>query len=491
MKDFLKKINKFGPNARRLKMICGGVALVAMLAVFIGTGIPRTAYAWVIYIYPFTYTPVTTGGYSTISWHAPTSDTCTLMGPYTPCYSGGGGIGGKLAPGGVPLCMYSARGADGSYRVGPITGPTSYNIYCHNVSGGWGSSEGNGQNSLTVYPTPPASPTTLSSFSANPSAVANGAASTLSWSGTKGTNFSSCQLTGGQWGSAGAWFTALPGSVTTAALTTTTTYSFNCFDTTGAAAGARSATVTVAPPVVPEVPPVPDACTNIAGNQASAPANGTASGGTCACNSGFTLSGDTCVANAVDVCSNIAGTQSAPPANGSVSGSTCACNSGYTLQGSSCVAVPVCSGAHQTGTPPNCTCEVGFQWQGSSCVQATCAGQNEVNPPTCSCAAGFTRNTVTNTCIRPAVLDIKVNGLDSTRVRKGNSVTVTWSATGIVTGSCQVTANTGTTIGSGPSGSVSTTVGSQTTYRLGCQNEAGSGVSKEANVTLIPEVNEQ
>lgn len=479
MKKFLRKLGRFEhTHAHELAVLCGAMALLVMVGVFVAWGAPRVVHAWIIYIYPFTYTPVTTGGNTTLSWHAPTADTCWLSGPHTPCYPGKAG----------EICGYAANGADGSYTVGPITEPSYYVISCHNVSGGWGSQEGNGQNSLMVVPTPPASPTTLSSFTANPASVANGAQSGLYWSGTKGTNFSSCQLTGGQWGSTGAWFTALPGSVPTQALTTTTTYTFNCFDTNGTSAGARTATVTVAPPVTP------DACSNIAGNQSAAPANGTANAnGTCSCNSGYTLQGSSCVATppVVDACTNIAGNQTTPPANGSASGGVCSCNSGYALQGSSCVAVPVCSGAHQTGTPPNCTCDVGFQMQGGVCVQVQCPGQNEVNWPACTCAAGYSRDAGTNMCIHDPVLSILVNGLAATRVRKGTSVVVTWSATGVAAGSCSVTTNTGATLGSSDSGSVSNAVGNQTTYRLSCSNEAGTAVSKEANATLIPEVIEK
>ncbi len=480
MKTFLKKLKRFeNKHTHELAMLCGGMALLVLVGVFVASGAPRAVHAWIIYIYPFTYTPVTTGGYTTISWTAPTSDYCFISGPTLPCTSEIGEKGSR----GRTTCYAQVNGQYGSVYTGPITGPTAYDIYCHNVSGGWGSSEGNGWSSLTVVPTPPATPTTLSSFTASPGSVANGGASTLSWSGTKGSSFSSCRLSGGQWGS-GTWFTALPGSVSTQPLTTTTTYSMNCFDTTGTVTPTRSATVTVAA--------APDACSNIAGNQATAPANGTAQGGVCSCNTGYTLQGAACVA-VVDVCSNIAGNQATPPANGTTSGGTCSCNSGYTLQGASCVAVPVCSGAHQTGTPPNCSCEVGYQWETttSSCVQVQCSGANEVNWPTCSCAAGYSRDSGTNTCIRQPVIDIKVNGQDAVRVQKGTQVVVTWSASGVAAGSCRITLNTGATFGSGDSGSVSTAVGHQTTYRLSCTNDVGTSVSREANATLIPDVIEQ
>jgi len=208
------------------------------------------------------------------------------------------------------------------------------------------------------------------------------------------------------------------------------------------------------------------------------------------CPVGQAQQGGACVA-AVDVCTNIAGTQATPPANGTSSGGLCSCNSGYSLQGASCVPVAACSGAHQVGTPPNCTCDVGYQMQGGSCVQVQCPGANEVNWPTCSCASGYTRDSGTNMCIRQPVLNISVNGLDAVRVRKGASVTITWNASGVASGSCRITTNAGTTIASGDSGTTAATVGNQTTYRLTCTNDAGSATTKEANVTLIPELIEQ
>ena len=165
--------------------------------------------------------------------------------------------------------------------------------------------------------------------------------------------------------------------------------------------------------------------------------------------------------------------------------------SGSTYNGSACVPLPVCTGAHQVGTPPNCACDVGYQMQGGSCVQVQCPGAHEVNWPACSCAAGYERDAGTNMCIREPQLDVTVNGQDAVRVRRGSDVTVAWSATGVAAGSCSVATNAGVSLASGDSGSRTTAVTYQTTYRLTCSNDAGSPVSKEANATLIPEVIEQ
>lgn len=162
------------------------------------------------------------------------------------------------------------------------------------------------------------------------------------------------------------------------------------------------------------------------------------------------------------------------------------CPGGVAPVGNSCPQVQSC-GPNQLGTPPNCTCEIGYRMDEGVCVPQLCAGPNEVNWPTCSCASGYSRDAGTNQCIQSPVLDIEVNGLGTTRVRKGSSVTVTWSASAVLDGSCAVRTNSNQTIGTGTSGSRTVTIGNQTTFRLTCQNQAGTQVSKEANVTLIPD----
>lgn len=440
MNTFFKKVRKLQHrHVHELALMCGGVALLVSIVAIAGSGIPRQAHAWTIDISPFTYTPVATGGYTTISWYANPAQVCTLFGPTLPCTAEKGGVSAKSS------CSQTVYGRTGSVSTGPIVAPTSYTLSCYSPPGcSWWCYAGYGSASLTVYPTAPAA-TTLTSFTATPASVASGSRSTLAWSGSKGTNFSACQMTGGQWG-AGTWFSALPGSVQTNPLSLTTTYRFNCFDTTGASTGWRSTTVVVTDPVVQDI------CTDVPGSQASLPGGCT-------------------------------GPTPAPVG---------ACiPSGETFNGSACVPAAICPGANQVGTPPNCTCEVGFQMQGSTCVPVLCPGQNEANWPACTCAPGYSRDAATQICIREPLLDIKVNGLDATRVRKGNSVVVTWDASGVAAGSCRVTTNAGATLGSADSGSVSVVVGNQTTYRLACTNDAGATVSKEANVTLVPSVEEQ
>lgn len=154
MKKFFKKINNLAhKHLRKLAVVGSSIALLLMLAVFVSLGIPNTVYAWIIYI-TATYTPVTTGGYTTISWSAPTSDYCYIFGPTLPCVLNKSGT--------AYICSQYVAGPNGSVYTGPINGATTYTFSCTNVSGGVGSSQGDGSASLTVTPTAPSCP--VSSF---------------------------------------------------------------------------------------------------------------------------------------------------------------------------------------------------------------------------------------------------------------------------------------------------------------------------------------
>jgi hypothetical protein len=469
MKRFLRKVRKVKlSRVQEIALLCGAMALLIMAAVFVsGGGMERVARA------------VATGGLSPYSLTAgifPCSwtDSCA---PTTTYYFSLTASPGSIVSGQAVLLTYTAgsRSSDGVVGnfcdgnwlnnllgisctltdfgtvyspSGSMTGsvyayPTATRTYTLCQTG-----VGAKCTSATVYVTQPApsAPTTLTSLAANPATVTSGSPASLSWTGVKGTRFSACRLVGGQWGASGAWFTAHPGSISTSPLTTTTTYNMACYDTDGASTPWRSATVTVTAPAGPDI------CTDVPGVQNSVP-------------------------------SGCAGPVPSPVG-------TCV-PSGSTYNGSACVPLPVCTGAHQVGTPPNCACDVGYQMQGGSCVQMQCPGAHEVNWPACSCEAGYVRDAGTNACVREPELDITVNGQEAVRVRRGSDVTVAWSATGVTAGSCRVTTNTGATLASADSGSQAATVDHQTTYTLSCTNDAGSGVSKEANATLIPEVIEQ
>jgi hypothetical protein len=452
-----------------LSVMCGSMAMLLMLVVFVSAGVPSKVYAWIIYVYPVTYTPVTTGGYTTISWNAPTSDRCSIIGPTLPCISGFGGIGSHL-PGvssGGSYCSKTVEGANGSVYTGPINAPTTYTISCANDSGGWGSSEAYGSNSITVYPTPPAppppppvTPTTLTSFTATPNSFTGSGRATLAWNGTKGTKYSACQLVGGQWGS-GTWFSALPGSIQTNALTATTNYSMACYNTDGTGTGWRNATVTVTPaplgvcndiPLQASVPsgcvtpvPAPGVCTPNGGSYS-------ASSNTCACPAGKHLSGTTCVVN--PLCSNGLNNSYAP---------SCTCPSGQyqPLGVSSCVALPVCTNGLDSSYSPSCTCPGGQVQAGGG---ATCVPQGSI--------ISFTAN--------------------PSRVLAGRPASITWSTSHMSSCSVSAFAASGTSVLSTALSSVSTpVVNSRTVFTLTCIDASSATYSSSVTVSLIPQTIEQ
>src|SRR6185437_4202043 len=221
-----------------LLKLCGAAAVLILLAGFMASGIPSKTYAWVISV-SASYTSVITGGYTTISWSAPSSDYCVIYGPLNVAnmsgetcttsgtITGGGGCDayGNCQPYtyGPPYntqCHVQVAGANGSVTAGPINTNYTYNVQCSNVSGGIGSSQGSGGAYVTVVPST-ITHTTLNSFSASPASVVNGGASTLSYNGTPGTYGTGLYLVGGIFnGYVSGW----SGSVSTGALTTSTTY---------------------------------------------------------------------------------------------------------------------------------------------------------------------------------------------------------------------------------------------------------------------------
>lgn len=447
MNYFLKKIKKLASKQ----------ALTLLFAIFVVAGAPNVAHAWTIYISPFSYTPVTTGGNTTISWYATSAQQCTLVGPTLPCTS----FGSKGVRGGS-LCYQSFSGTTGSVTTGPITGPTSYTLSCYSPPGcSWFCYAGSGSASLTVYPTAPAAatPTTLTSFTATPATISVSGRATLSWAGVKGSSFRACELTGGQWGT-GTWFTTLPGTIQTNVLTTTTTYNMNCFDTTGASTGWKSATVTVTPPRGPcnDIPlqtivpngcvapvPAPGICTPTGGSY-------TASSNTCSCPAGKHLSGSTCVNN--PLCANGLADSYAP---------SCTCPSGkYQPPGSSsCAVLPVCPNGLNSSYSPACTCPSGqVQIRGG----ATCVLQGAINTLT----------------------------VNPSRVFKGNKATISWSTANMSTCSLSGLTAAGTTnLATALSSSINPVISSKTVYTLSCIDTAGLGYSSSVTVNLVPQTKEQ
>jgi hypothetical protein len=150
-------------------------------------------------------TSVAGGVASTLTWSSTNATSCTAS----------GGWSGALA-------------TSGSQSTGALTATTSYSLTC---TGAGGTS-----NVATATVTVPGTPT--ATFAANPTSVAGGAASTLTWSST---NAMSCTASGG-WSGA----LATSGSQSTGALTATTSYSLTCTGT-GGTSNVATATVSVLP----------------------------------------------------------------------------------------------------------------------------------------------------------------------------------------------------------------------------------------------------
>jgi hypothetical protein len=86
------------------------------------------------------YTPVSTGGYTTISWSAPGAANCTLSHP-----QGSGTLPGEYCYS-PSSCYITVYASSGSSSAGPLNSAVKYDLYCHN-----GTSMGSA--SITVTPT--------------------------------------------------------------------------------------------------------------------------------------------------------------------------------------------------------------------------------------------------------------------------------------------------------------------------------------------------
>jgi hypothetical protein len=468
MNAFLKKIKHFrSKHSHALKIACGSALAVLLLVAVVGSGAPRAVYAWVISV-SMSATNPTVGGYTNIWWYAGSAQYCTLSGPTLPCTTYGGLLGAKGGGfGGFSSCSQTFYGSGpgsvntGNYSTGPVYGPTSYTMSCYSPAGcSWGCNDGSGGSAVTVYPTAP-TPSTLTSFTASPAAITGSGRSTLSWTGSRGTYFNTCLVSGGQFGG-GTSYSALPGSVQTNVLTAGTyNYSVTCYDTNGATTGARTATVTVTAPLGPcnDIPlqtSVPNGCV------APVPAPGT------------------CV-----------------PAGGSYSATsnTCACPVGKHLEGATCVNDPLCKNGLNDSYAPSCTCPAHQYQPGgvSSCLPLpVCAnGLGEAYSPSCTCPAGQVQVSGGSTCVLAGVINDLSVAQD--RVRKGNDGTVRWSTTSMVSCALRTPAVGGAidTLSTQLSGSKTLTISHQTVFTLTCADQSGATYSKTATINLTPAVDEE
>jgi hypothetical protein len=156
-------------------------------------------------------TMVAYGGTSTLTWSSTNATACAASGGWS-----------------------SALPTSGSQSTGTLTANTSYSLACTGPGGTSAAA------AATVSVTAPAAPT--ATLTANPTTVAYGGTSTLTWSSTNAT---ACAASGG-W--SGALLTS--GSRSTGALTTNTSYSLTCTGP-GGTSPAAAATVSVTAPAAP------------------------------------------------------------------------------------------------------------------------------------------------------------------------------------------------------------------------------------------------
>ena len=194
----------------------GGVGNVATITVTV-PGTPTVTLA-------ATPSSIAHGGASTLTWSSTNATSCTAS----------GGWSGTKATG-------------GSQSTGPLTATTTYSLSC----------TGTGGTSNVTTATVKVVPSPTVALAANPTSVASGSASTLTWSSTNAT---SCTASGGWSGTK-----ATSGSQSTGPLTATTTYSLSCTGV-GGTSNVTTATVKV----------VPRATVNLAANPTSV-ASGSAS----------------------------------------------------------------------------------------------------------------------------------------------------------------------------------------------------------------------
>jgi hypothetical protein len=189
-----------------------------------------------------TPTTVAAGGTATLSWSAANADSCSAKGGWT-----------------------TSQSVSGTATVGPLQSTTVYELDCTSATLGTKAATA----TVTVTAgggggggSPPPAPTVT--LSANPTTVASGATTALTWSSTNAT---SCTASGG-WSGA----LATSGSRASAALTVATTFTLSCTGSGGSTQQSVSVAVqgtsgsappppTTSPPAMPPPATSPPAAT--------------------------------------------------------------------------------------------------------------------------------------------------------------------------------------------------------------------------------------
>jgi hypothetical protein len=133
---------------------------------------------------------------------------------------------------------FSASGLAGSgtLTAAPINAPTTYTLACSNAAGGVTATATATPVSVTVV-----QPVKIQSFTANPSSVYSGKASSLCWSAsTTSSNPTSCAITGG---GLNASHLGATGALSTGSLKYTTTFTLTCSNSSSKATATTQVTV--------------------------------------------------------------------------------------------------------------------------------------------------------------------------------------------------------------------------------------------------------
>ena len=168
----------------------------------------------------------------------------------------------------------------------------------------------------------------------------------------------------------------------------------------------------------------------------------------------------------LDVCGNIIEAQSVPPTNGYASGGSCFCNSGYTLSGSSCVQTDICTDifATQPAVPSGCLTPI--PGPSGACTDATHVWD------------GVSQCTTPAPALPPVSLTLNAS---PTRVHNGGSTILTWSASGGGISTCTLSSTAAGTLSSALSGTSQQTITQRTAFTLTC-----NGNSTSVTVTVLP-----
>ena len=395
-------------------------------------------------------TSIASGTASTLTWSSTDATSCTASGGWT-----------------------GTQATSGTQTTGTLTASTTYTLSC---TGAGGTAQQSA--AVTVNGAPPPPPPTVT-ISANPTSIASGAASTLTWSSTNAT---SCTASGGWTGTQ-----TTSGSQSTGALTATTAYTLSC--TGGGGTIAQSANVTVVP-----VPTVTFSAnpTSIASGAASTLTWSSTNATSCIASGGWSGSKAT------------GGSQSTGALTASTTYTLSCTGVGGTGQRSASVtvnAVPpppaptvtisanptsIASGATSTLTwsSTNATsCTASGGWSGTKALSGTqttgALAASTTYTLSCTGVGGTIAQSATVTVVPAPTVTI---GANPTSIASGASSLLTWSSTNAT--SC--TASGGWSGAKALSGTQTTgALSSSTTYTLSCTGVGGT-LAQSATVTVVP-----